>query len=147
MLRYVLAIIGVMCLARESFADMVIKCGGSEGRAYFLEGGAVPAGTGGWADDRISKGQIIFLLKGQKPQLLIGDTVGMGDVESDGAKLIVLHATADTILVLTVYSTVVETYEFRIRPDGKGEAVWTSVKATGLVDKGSVMRAECELTG
>ena len=135
-----------MCFAPAAMADTFIKCGGSEGYSYFLEGGLIAATDAGWSKDQMSKGQIIFLLKGDKPQLLVGDAVGMRDVETDGAKLHVTQSNGTTMIVLAVYPLAVETYAFRINEDRHGEVVWSGIKSTGVMDKGSLMRASCELT-
>jgi hypothetical protein len=139
--------LGLACAPMAAQADSVIKCGGSFGYSYYMEGGIVAADGAGWSEDQISKGQIIFLMKGKKPQLLVGDAVGTRDIESDGAQLLVTQANGTTIVVLAVYPLAVETYAFRIGAQGKGEVIWSGIKTTGAMDKGSLMRAACELTG
>ncbi len=124
-----------------------MKCGGSKGYSYYFEGGMIAAKDAGWSEDRISTGQIIFILKGDKPQLLVGDVAGMRDVESDGANLAVAQSNANTIVLLVAYPGATETYAFRIKPDGRGEVVWSSIKAAGAIDRGTMMQASCELTG
>lgn len=147
MIRTIIATaLALSCLTSAAAADTLIKCGESKGYSYSLEGGTVAAKDAGWTEDQISRGQITFSMKEGNPQLLISDTAGTRNIANTGAKVIVTQSNVDTLVVLVLYPSAIETYVFRVRTDGQGEVVWSSAKATGAISKGTLMRASCKVT-
>ena len=143
----VLLIASLCGLSRGAHAGVIAECGASQGHAFYLRGPMVPVDQAGWTEDGLSNGQFIFSINDGKPQIIFRDAVGMRDAESDGATVVLLHAdpAAGLYSVLLVYGQTgtVENYAFRLASDGSSEAVWSSVRIGGMIQKGAVMHALC----
>jgi hypothetical protein len=130
-----------------SFAQVITKCGNSDGYAYYLPGAALPEEKAGWRKDGMSDGEIILIAKGDKPQIIFRDATNKTqDVETDhGAELRWLSRDEEGIsTVLAVYPVgLIEHYVFRLDAGGKGEVVWGGARYRALIQKSSLYRASC----
>ena len=129
-------------------AGVVTVCGGSEGYAYFFPSGIVPADEEGWRPDQIPKGQIIFTMDGEKPDIIIKDALNVTrSVKEHKALVEVLYTDPEkgTILIMVFYPAgALEHYLFKLDKKGTGRVVWGTAKATGPIITNKLMVADCQ---
>jgi len=132
----------------QASADVVTVCGGSKGYAYFFPGGVVPPDDEGWGPSQIPKGQIIFTMDGEKPDIIIKDALNVTrSVKEHKALVEVLHADSEkgTILIMVFYPAgALEHYLFQLDKKGTGRVVWGTAKATGPIITSKLMVADCQ---
>ncbi|MDA0692921.1 MAG: hypothetical protein O3A78_11085 [Nitrospinae bacterium] len=135
------------CSICQVSADVITVCGGSKGYAYFFPGGIVPADEEGWQPDQIPKGQIIFTMDGEKPDIIIKDAINKTrSVKEDRALVEVLYADPKkgTILIMVFYPAgALEHYLFQLDEMGSGRVVWGTAKAAGPIITNKLMVADC----
>ena len=109
---------------------ILATCGSSDGRAYYLE----PKHTG-WADDPISKGQIVFVAKADgEPNILFKDAFGgFVNAMKDGARVSFsfINEEKGSFGMIETYpkSGVTQTYAVTMDSEGNRTVLWTTVKA------------------
>ncbi|KMP11214.1 hypothetical protein UZ36_05130 [Candidatus Nitromaritima sp. SCGC AAA799-C22] len=125
----------------NSFGRVITSCGGSEGYSYFFKNSL---DKGGWAKDRISKGQIIFTIENEKAEIIYKDILNTRSASEDGSSVIMTPSINGHTLVIVLNKTFVENYHFHLDANGKGEVAWGSHKFATLIPKSSLMVAKCE---
>lgn len=143
----VLAIVFLGSTASPVFAQVVTRCGTSQGYSYYFSGGYVPADKSGWTEDTISPGSLSLAINDDEVDLIFSDATGNArSSKAEGATVQLLAAQATgTIIVISAYPDgAMEHYFFRLNDSGDGEVVWESLKWNGLVDKSSLYRSVCK---
>jgi len=142
------SVIAILIFCSNAFAAVITSCGGSQGYAYFFQGGLVPADQEGWQPDKISTGGIIFTMDEKKPDIIIRDALDKTrSVKEDGALVNVLHVDSfnGTFLIMVYYPAgALEHYLFKLDKDGAGKVVWGTAKATGPIITNKLMVADCK---
>jgi hypothetical protein len=129
--------------ASNSFGLVVTHCSGSEGYSYYFKS---PLGENkdiGWGKDSISKGEIIFMIKNEKPEIIYKDAFGTRSTTEDGSKLSMLQSVGRDTIVLVSNSNLLETYRFHLDANGNGEVAWGSNRG-GILPKSSLMVSKCK---
>ncbi|MBM3951041.1 MAG: hypothetical protein FJ311_06270 [Rhodospirillales bacterium] len=148
MKKYLLVSIAVVvtaALSGAASAGVITECGAMNGKAYYFQNQLVPKlkGGGEWTDDKISGGQTILVMEGDKPRILYRDSVGLKDSVAEGGKAILVGNGPGHFVVIVMYGGAIEVYHFRLDENGNGEVLLSSIKHDALVRKSSLMRAEC----
>lgn len=141
----ILAILFLVTSTHPTYAEVITRCGASQGYAYYFSGGYVPADKSGWTEDTISPGSLSLTINGEEVDLIFSDASGIAkSSKAEGATVQLLAAQeAGTIIVISAYpGGALEHYFFRLNESG-GEVIWGSLKWNGMVDKSSLYRAEC----
>ena len=86
MMRFVLSLGAVIAFSSSSISapKIVFDCGGSDGSAFYFEGGIVGPGQGGWKKDGIANGRIQLVVDG--PDFDIRFIDGSGSFRSHRAE-------------------------------------------------------------
>jgi hypothetical protein len=129
-------------------AKTLTQCGASEGYAYYLPGGLMPAREAGFTVDTINDGAITLISHNGEVDLIVKSAGATLSVRQSGAKVIMLPTDEDLINVMTLFKggQGVEHYLFQLDERGNGSVVYTTVRAGGPLRKVSVMRAWCRGT-
>lgn len=130
--------------------DIVTRCGGSEGYTYFVEGGAVPKGKGGWQQDRTSKGSYLLVRDRERNQfdLIFSDAMDRTvSSREHGAQILVASETEKTIVLLMNYRDVLlEMWVFDLDTSGRGTVTFHQARYGSEVPirKHGIQRASCK---
>jgi hypothetical protein len=144
-----LALCAALLVPVSADAKTLTQCGTSEGYAYYLPGGLVPAGEAGFRADTSNPGAITLNSRDGEVDLIVKNATGStASVRQSGAKVIMLPADDGLINVITLYKggQGVEHYLFQLDERGNGSVVYTTVRAGSPIVKVSVMRAWCRGT-
>lgn len=139
----------LMAVSTTASAMVVTRCGSSFGYAWFFEGPFVPPSEAGWGEDQISDGQITLTRDGDQWDIIYTDVTGTRSARADQGQVFYLGdgGTPGFHSVLIAYSGVgagtVEHYLFKLNPDGRGEVAFSTMRPGGLIQKASILRAEC----
>ena len=132
----------VPLLLGNARAEVIASCGGSAGKVYFVEGGAVSKEQSGFQNDKVSDGTISLTFENEELDVVYGDATGeLYSSSKNGALVTPVSITEENIHVLVLYPGVsAETYMFR---PVTGEVVWSQSRATSMISKVGIMRASC----
>jgi len=142
--RILISVALLLVSASNSFGLVVTHCSGSEGYSYFFKSPLVGDKNIGWSKDSISKGEIIFTIENEKPEIIYKDALGTRNAKEDGSKLIMNQSTGGHILVLVLNPNFVETYHFHLNANGNGEVAWGGHRLGGVIPKSSLMVSKCK---
>jgi hypothetical protein len=138
------AILLIFCGANSAFAEDIAVCGNSDGYAYYPSAGLMEGKEPEWTRDPITKGR--FTLSRSSSglfDLLFTDATGaVVSATQDGAKIVRVGQTQQSITILVAYPMLVETYTFLLSSSGP-EALWTSNKHSTPILKAGAYRAAC----
>jgi hypothetical protein len=137
----------LLLICTDVGAGTLTECGKSDGYAYYFSGGRVPADKSGMRKDGIDGGRIILNLVNGEIDLLIKDATGnTRSVKQDGGKIFARKSNNGLIAISIVYegdTTTTETYVFQIDDRGNGTVVSSLTRTSGVVNKMSLMTAQC----
>ena len=112
--------IGIGMMSAAAQAQEIATCRAPEGQAFYHYAGIQKKDSAGWSKDKISKG--IFTLKMVGPEaldLLFVDAFNKPiSAVQDGARVILLRKSNESIAVLVAYSSLTEIYTFFVEKDG-----------------------------
>ena len=138
----------ILIFYSNSFAAVITSCGGSQGYSFCFRSGLAPDDQEGWQPDKISKGEIIFTMDEEKPDIIIRDALDITrSVKEGGALVKVLHEepSKGTILLMVYYPAgAMEHYLFQLDKKGAGQLVWGTAKAAGPIITNKLMTADCK---
>jgi len=129
-------------------AEVVTRCGTSEGYSYFIEGGAVPRGKGGWQQDKTSDASYLLLRDRERNSfdLIFTDSTKrtISSSEDGGNVVLVSESTSILVLIINYPNKLLETWVFDIDPTGVGTVTFHQARYGNYpVRKHAVMRAAC----
>ena len=128
-------------------AATLTECGKSDGYAYYFSGGRIPADKSGMRKDGIDGGRIILNLINSEIDLLVKDATGnTRSVKQEGGKIFVRKSNNGLIAISVVYdgdTATTETYVFQIDDRGNGTVVSSVTRTSGVINKMSLMTAQC----
>lgn len=139
-----------ICAAQPALAasQTLAICGSQVGKAYFPASGFVPAGEGGWHDDRVTGGRTTLSKSpsGDYDILFADATGGTYSSTAEGAVVARVRHEPDESAFLVVYPTtgVVEVYSFVRVASGAREMVLTQSKG-GAIKKFGAYSAPCSV--
>ena len=97
-------------------AEVLVKCGGSEGYAFFIEGPYIAKKDSGWTEDTIDSGSTSVVVVDEEFDVIFSDATGnVVSARADGAKVVLLGKNEETgsFSILTNYFGVtVEVYTY-----------------------------------
>jgi hypothetical protein len=142
-----LAVVSLVSVAWSlpSEAEILTRCGASEGTAYFFPGPAVPREKSGWSADKITDGEILLSVEGnEKVDIIYKDVTGMRTLAGEGFHLFAFSGD-DALLVVAIHPAgpTLEHFLFRLDGSGRGVVVWGTARAGALLQKSSLMTAGC----
>lgn len=146
-MKFARALIAATILIPQSAqAEIIAQCGASKGRSYFVEGGIVAKGKGGWLDDRIDEGKIAFSVDDKGIDILFVDSTG--SIRSHRAlgstvRIVAFNRSDDVTIIVAENKTSVEHYLLKLDPNGSGTLIWGTVTTDGLRTKSSIFQSEC----
>lgn len=131
-----------------STADVLTRCGPSDGHSYFFPGPLVSQDDAGWAKDGISKGAIELVRHSNDFDVIITDTVGTKSLKGDGFIIVPVPQPGKgdfvTLVAFHQATGVVEHYMFQLDQAGDGTLVWGSLKGGGaLIKKSALFLSSC----
>jgi len=139
-----LAVISIYIFILPAFGKTIFTCEGPSGYAYYVEGGIVPKGKGGWVTDQISKGKISLISNDEDIDVLFLDATGSLQSSKDsGALISYVGASESMISVMVLYpSQLVEVYTY----DFENKALyWMQQKYGAPVNKlGAYVAKKCQ---
>ncbi|WP_147430925.1 hypothetical protein [Oceanibaculum indicum] len=132
-------------------ANILTKCGSSEGWAYYFEGGMVPPGQGGWTKDEISGGVIEVHISSGSVDIVFKDATGgvyRHSALGGNVQIINMVRQADggSMFIIAVENSetaLLESYLFKLNSFGAGVVLWSSMRSGGIFPKASLMKAPC----
>jgi hypothetical protein len=149
-MKHVIAAIAFsVAVSDGAWAQTLTECGKSDGYAYYFVGGLVPAGKGGWQKDGIDGGRIILNYINGEIDLLIKSAPGTtASVKQDGGKIFVRQTNNDLIALTVLYeyegkTVTTEDYVFQLDNRGNGTVAWTGIRTAAIINKMSLMTAQC----
>jgi len=126
-------------------ADVITRCGESDGYTYYVEGGAVQKNQSDWRADKIS-GSSLLVREGDKYDIIFTDSAKRTiSSTEDGARIVPISLPPEPLVLLVIYPrTLAETWVFDIDSSGRGFVTFHQARyGAVLIKKHSVMRAEC----
>ena len=143
-MRAVLLLAALVSLAVSVRAETITRCGASSGQGWYFAGPFVPQGEVGWTKDALSKGEFLLIVDGDKPDIITTDVAGTRSSRADGAHVMFVAGTKGGFkLVLLVYAGTVEHFLFQLDRAGNGTVAWGTVRGAGLLQKSSLLVANC----
>jgi hypothetical protein len=145
-MRTVIAVVVLLMLCAGVRAQTVTECGQLDGYAYYFAGGLVPADKSGWRKDGIDGGRIILSYKNGEIDLVTKNAMGTTrSVKQDGGKIIPRKTNNGLIALRAFYDDVgiTEDYIFQLDGQGNGTVASTVVRSAAVVNKMSLMTAQC----
>ncbi len=131
----------------NALAGIVTKCESPTGWSYFVEGALVPKKYAGWTKDGISGGSFLVTQDDRTGYDIIYSDSIKRTVSSleDGATIHVASKTNIDLVLLVIYPGLIETWYFRIKPNGEGDVTVSSARfgKAGIINKHSLMQANC----
>lgn len=127
-------------------AEPLAVCGPQAGRAFYVEGGAVPANASGWQDDRISEGKVTLNRNADgKFDIVYADaTGGVFSSTAEGGIVIPNRLTRDEAIVVVAYPGLsVEVYHFVRSSSGQVWLLHTQSKGVDVMHKGALLVGRC----
>jgi len=134
-------------LSHHAAAQVVTRCGASQGHEYFFPGSFVTAKDAAWQIGKISSGQTILMKTGTTYDIVYSDAFGRTlSSKEDGAEIVVISDDPGKLtLVLNYAGRSVETWMFRLDAKGKGEVTFSQARYNGpIASKHSLFRAACD---
>jgi len=134
--------------AAPAAAETLAICGNPSGHAFYVEGGAVGQGRGGWTKDAISGGRTTLTrdAKGNYDVVFADVTGGVYSSAGQGAVVIANRITTTEAIVVVAYpGSTVEAYEFVRGSDGRRQMIQAQIKGGSPIWKGSLMVASCSM--
>lgn len=128
------------CLAAQPLNGAIIRCGASDGHAFFFEDILNPDGPG-WMRDGISAGKIVLIRLGNEWDILFDDAAGASGYRQDGADVIPLMNNGFLITVGAFNDSYVDIYTFDLV---NRVAAWTSSKLGPIVPKVAAYSSACQ---
>lgn len=146
-MRLQLSVILFVVAALPAHANIITKCGASEGFSYFFKT-PLTGDKYGWQKDGISKGQIQLFQSGKDYDIMYTDADGgTTSYRADGFTVIAIPQADDgfiTLLLLHPTTGVFEHYLFQLDKQGNGTVIWGSVKGGNVIfPKSSLFQADC----
>ena len=97
-----------------------------------------------WISDAISGGRFSLIENDGEFDLLVTDAMGrVFSSKQEGAKVILVGSSYNSLTVVVAYPLLVETYTFLRNEDGQPEAIWTTNKWGTPIPKVAAFRADC----
>ena len=146
-MRTVIAVAVLLMLCVDVRAQTLTECGRSDGYTYLFSGGLVPADKSGWQKEGDDGRTVLNYINGEF-DLLVKDASGTTrSVKQDGGKTIPRKTTNGLIAITVFYEgsagTTTEDYAFQVDNRGNGTLVWTAIRTAAIINKMSLMRAQC----
>lgn len=127
-------------------ADVLIKCGGSQGYTYFVEGGLVSSVDAGWQKDAIKKGAYTLTKEGESYDLIFSDAMGRTvSSRRDGGNVVPISLSERSLVFSIDYpGKLFETWIFDMTATGTGVVTFHQARYGNFpIRKHAVMRAPC----
>ncbi|HEY7665865.1 MAG TPA: hypothetical protein VH934_22330 [Xanthobacteraceae bacterium] len=145
-MRTAIAAAIILMLCADVRARTLTECGRSDGYAYYFSGGLVPADKSGLRKDGIDGGRIILNLANDEVDLIIKDSRGTTEsVKQADGKILVQRTNNGLIAMMVIYGggTTTEHYVFQLDDRGNGTLVWSAIRTAAIINKMSLMTAQC----
>jgi hypothetical protein len=116
-----LFLLGAGLLTLNAHAQEIATCRAPEGYTFFHYAGIAQKGKAGWDTDKISKGVFTLRMVGMDAVDILYVDIANKPISSaqDGARVILLRQSQDSIAVLVAYPSVTEIYTFFVEKDGR----------------------------
>jgi hypothetical protein len=141
-----LVLLTVLC-SETAAAEVVTRCGASDGFAYYLPGGAVPTDKSRWRKDAITNGRIELLASGTQFDIIHTDAGGVSkSARADGFEIITLpQPQSGSLLIIGVHAqhALMEHWLFNLDADGVGILIWGTSRASTIIRKSALYEAKC----
>ncbi len=144
-----ISLVSMVIIPSFALGQVITSCGASKGYSYFFEGGIVPKDKSGWAEDAISRGNIILVLEenGKELNIYYKDALTTKSAKENGGELLLMYAEENlkTIIILVHFpgKGTMEHFMFRLDTNGNGSVVWGTDRATSRYAKASLFKASC----
>jgi hypothetical protein len=145
-MRIAIAAAVLLVLCADVRARTLTECGRSDGYAYYFSGGLVPADNSGLRKDGIDGGRIILNFANNEVDLIIKDAQGSTQsVKQADGKIFVQKSNNGLIAIMVIYGegATTEHYVFQVDDRGNGTLVWTGIRTAAIINKMSLMTAQC----
>jgi hypothetical protein len=137
----------VLLAAFPAKAEIVTRCGASNGMGYRLSNGMIPENEKGWQNEEITEGDMLLEIfskdKEEQYNILYRDAISWKSQVEDGFSIFAFHDINLLIISINPKTAVLQHYVFELDDKGNGQVAWGTARAGMPFPKSSLMAAKC----